>query len=86
VVWDLVKTDREGEILLEVSDAVRETLIAHMDEDELVAATAARYRRDRRPRARPAAREYSGRLPVLSPAERDQLRAAMSYEEDTVGR
>ena len=65
VVWDLVKADRDGEILLEVSDAVRETLIASMDEDELVAATgAARHRRDRRPRARPAARSHPGRLQV----------------------
>ena len=38
-VWDLVKADRDGEILLEVSDAVRETLIAHMETKELVAAT-----------------------------------------------
>src|SRR5688572_23253130 len=27
-VWDLIDAEREGEILLEVSDAVRETLIA----------------------------------------------------------
>ena len=38
-VWDLVKADRDGEILLEVSDAVRETLIEAMDSQELVAAT-----------------------------------------------
>ncbi|HEV7822044.1 MAG TPA: magnesium transporter, partial [Burkholderiales bacterium] len=38
-VWDLVKAERDGEILLEVSDAVRETLIAHMETKELVAAT-----------------------------------------------
>src|SRR3979409_626995 len=37
-VWDLVKADRDGEILLEVSDAVRETLIASMNSEELVAA------------------------------------------------
>src|SRR5690606_29230821 len=37
-VWDLVRPEREGEILLEVSDAVRETLIENMDEAELVAA------------------------------------------------
>jgi magnesium transporter len=35
-VWDGVKADRDGEILLEVSDAVRETLIASMDREELV--------------------------------------------------
>ena len=38
-VWNLVKADRDGDILLEVSDAVRETLIAHMETQELVAAT-----------------------------------------------
>ncbi|MDP3677949.1 MAG: magnesium transporter, partial [Methylotenera sp.] len=37
-VWELVKAERDGEILLEVSDAVRQTLIADMDSDELLAA------------------------------------------------
>src|SRR6185295_8990228 len=37
-VWNLVRAERDGEILLEVSDAVRETLIRSMDSDELVAA------------------------------------------------
>ena len=55
-VWDLVRAARDGEILLEVSDAVRESLISSMDTEELVAATEiARGRRDRRARARPAA-------------------------------
>jgi magnesium transporter len=39
VVWDLVKAERDGEILLEVSDAVREMLLADMDTDEILAAT-----------------------------------------------
>src|SRR4030067_797830 len=30
LVWDLVKAERDGEILIEVSDAVRESLIATM--------------------------------------------------------
>ena len=38
MVWDLVKADRDGEILVEVSDAVRESLIEAMDRGELVAA------------------------------------------------
>src|SRR5262245_24808673 len=37
-VWELVRQDRDGEILLEVSDAVRESLIENMDSEELVAA------------------------------------------------
>src|SRR4029453_10500599 len=36
IVGDCVKADRDGEILIEVSDAVRETLIASMDRKELV--------------------------------------------------
>lgn len=38
-IWDLVKSERDGEILLEVSDAVRHTLIDDMDDQELLAAT-----------------------------------------------
>ena len=36
--WDMVKAERDGEILLEVSDAVRESLIESMAPAELVAA------------------------------------------------
>ena|SRR5256885_12625805 len=36
-VWNLVKADRDGEILVEVSEAVRESLIESMDSAELVA-------------------------------------------------
>ncbi|MBT7689648.1 MAG: magnesium transporter, partial [Nitrosomonadales bacterium] len=38
VLWDLVKSKSEGDILIEVSDAVRQTLIADMDSTELLAA------------------------------------------------
>lgn len=38
IVWLLVKPEDDGEVLLEVSDAVRETLIESMDKDELLAA------------------------------------------------
>ena len=38
IVWELVRAERDGEILLEVSDAVRESLIAHMENTELVKA------------------------------------------------
>ena len=33
--WDAIKTDREGQVLLEVSDAVRQTLISGMEAEEL---------------------------------------------------
>ena len=38
IAWNLVKAERDGEILLEVSDAVRETLIDSMERTELLAA------------------------------------------------
>ena len=37
-IWELVKSENEGDILVEVSDAVRQTLIADMDNTELLAA------------------------------------------------
>ena len=38
VLWDMVKSENEGDILIEVSDSVRQTLIADMDSTELLAA------------------------------------------------
>ena len=37
-IWQLVRAESDGDILLEVSDAVRETLIADMDVQEIIAA------------------------------------------------
>jgi magnesium transporter len=86
VVWDLVKAEREGEILLEVSDAVRQTLIAQMDEQELVAATERLDTDEIADLAPDLPREvFQGVIRSLSPEEREQLRAAMSYPEGTVG-
>jgi len=85
-LWDLVKTDRDGEILLEVSDAVRETLIEAMDSQELVAA-AEQLDTDEIADLAPdlpneVMRDVFRALPI---EEREQLREAMSYEEDAVG-
>ena len=37
-IWELVKSENDGDILVEVSDVVRQTLIADMDNTELLAA------------------------------------------------
>jgi len=86
VVWDLVKADRDGDILLEVSDAVRETLIANMDEDELVAATE-QLDTDEIAYLAPDLPEdvILDVVKGLSTEEREQLRSAMSYASDAVG-
>ncbi len=86
VVWDLVRADRDGEILLEVSDAVRETLIAHMETRELVAATEQLDTDEIADLAPDLPREVlQDVIRSLSAEERDQLRAAMSFPENTVG-
>jgi magnesium transporter len=86
IVWNLVKADRDGEILLEVSDAVRESLIASMDEDELVAATGQLDTDEIADLAPDLPREViQDVFKSLSVEDREQLRAAMSYEEDSVG-
>jgi magnesium transporter len=86
IVWELVKTARDGEILLEVSDAVRETLIADMDKAELVAAAGQLDADEIADLAPDLPREViQDVFQSLSPAERERLREAMSYPEDTVG-
>jgi magnesium transporter len=85
-VWDLVKADRDGEILLEVSDAVRESLIEAMDSRELVAAAEtleADELADIAPDLPPAVIEEV--VQSLPAEERERLRAALSYPEGAVG-
>ena len=86
VVWDLVKAGRDGEILLEVSDSVRETLIENMDTRELVAA-AEQLDTDEIADLVPDLPQevVDDVLHSMSVEEREQLRAAMSYPEDSVG-
>jgi magnesium transporter len=85
-VWNLVKADRDGEILVEVSDAVRESLIEAMDSRELVAAAEtleADELADIAPDLPPAVIEEV--VQALSLEERERLRAALSYPEGAVG-
>ncbi|HZP94233.1 MAG TPA: magnesium transporter [Burkholderiales bacterium] len=85
-IWNLVKAERDGEILLEVSDAVRETLIADMDPAELVAA-AEQLDTDQIADLAPDLPQdvIADVFRSLSTEEREQLRAALSYPEGSVG-
>ncbi len=85
-IWDLVRAARDGEILLEVSDAVRESLISSMDTEELVAAAETLEADEIAELAPDLPQEVMDdvfqSLPI---AEREQLRAAMSFDDDMVG-
>ena len=85
-VWDLVRAERDGEILLEVSESVRESLIRSMDTEELVEAVETLDTDE--------IAELAPDLPSdvveavrqgLTQEEREQLRASMSYPEGSVG-
>jgi magnesium transporter len=85
-IWNLVKADRDGEILLEVSDAVRETLIEAMDTQELVAAAETLEADEIAELAPDLPQEVIDDVfQGMSLEEREQLRKAMSFEEDMVG-
>lgn len=86
IVWDLVRADKDGEILLEVSDAVRESLLQNMDTDEIRAAAEtldADEIADLAPDLPPEVMEDV--LESLDQEEREHVRTALSYPEDTVG-
>ncbi len=85
-VWQLVNAEHDADVLLEVDDWARESLIESMDHQDLVAATGAMD-----------ADELADLVPDLPPAvvaevqkgltdeERAQLIEAMGYPEGTVG-
>ena len=85
-VWQLVKSDRDGDILLEVSDAVRETLIAEMDDHELLAAAKEMDADELADLAAELPRDVVHELmETLDAQQRERVRSALSYEEDQVG-
>ncbi|CAM0998940.1 magnesium transporter [Rhodanobacter sp. Root179] len=85
-VWQLVKADRDGEILLEVSDAVRESLIADMDRHEILAAAETL---DADELADLVEDLPTAMLPELMAGldaqQREQVQSALSWEDDQLG-
>lgn len=86
LIWDLVKAERDGEILLEVSDSVRETLIASMDTRELVAAAEQLDADELADLAPDLPRDViQDVLESLDAQDRARLQSALSYPDDSVG-
>jgi magnesium transporter len=85
-VWNLVKADRDGEILLEVSDAVRESLLADMDKPELIAAAEQLDAEEIADLAEDLPDDVLQELlHRLNAEERGQVQTAMAWEDDQVG-
>lgn len=85
-VWQLVKVERDGDILLEVSDAVRESLLADMDDDEIIAAAKELDADELAELAPELPRDVVHELmDSLDAQQRERVRSALSYEDDQVG-
>ena len=85
-VWELVKAERDGEILLEASDAVRESLIARMDNQELLAAAGTLDTDEIADLAPDLPKDVIQELLTsLDAQKRSHLQSALSYPEDKVG-
>jgi magnesium transporter len=86
IVWELVDPSDEGDVLVELNEEVRHTLISGMDAEELVAATAGLDLDD--------LADLVGELPEavnrevlrsLDSSDRMRLQAVLSYDADTAG-
>ena len=86
IVWDLVKVESDGDILVEVSDAVRQTLIADMDSTELLAAAEYLDTDEIADIAQDLPEDVlQNLLESLDVQNRERLESALSYPESTVG-
>ncbi|WP_345795999.1 magnesium transporter [Castellaniella sp. MT123] len=86
IVWQLVSQEYDADVLLEVEDWVRESLIQSMDHEDLIAATGTMDADEIADLAPDLPAEVISEVQKgLTDAERAQLIAAMGYPEDTVG-
>jgi magnesium transporter len=85
-IWQQVKADRDGEILLEVSDAVRESLIADMDQREIMAAVEPLDADELADLVEDLPTEVLPELMAsLDAQQRERVQSALSWEEDQLG-
>ncbi len=85
-VWNLVDAEHNGEILLEVSDSVRESLIQDMDKAELLAAAGSLDTDEIADIAAYLPRDVIQELlTTLDAQKRAHLQSALAYPEDSVG-
>ncbi len=85
-VWNRVKPEQDGEILLELSDTVRETLIRTMDSEELRAAAETLDTDEIADLAPDLPKDVvQDILDSLDAQNRARLQSAMAYPENSVG-
>jgi magnesium transporter len=87
VVWGLVDPEDDGEVLVHVGDEVRESLLADMDPDEIVAAVEDLDIDDLADLVEDLPEAVIDEvLKSMDRENRERLEQVLSYEEDTAGR
>lgn len=85
-VWDLVDSEHSGEILVHLHDEVRTSLIAKMENEELITATADLELDDLADIILDLPKEVSDELLLsMDRNNRELLKRALSYPEDSAG-
>jgi len=86
LLWELVDTDYEGEVLVEVSDEVRDGLIKGMQTDELIAALDGMELDDLADLLIDLPDTVTQQvLQSLDGQDQERLRQVLAYDEDTAG-
>lgn len=85
-IWQRVSPDRDGDILLEVSDAVRESLIADMDQREIMAAVKPLDADELADLVEDLPSEVLPELMAsLGAQQRERVKSALSWKDDQLG-
>ena len=86
LMWEMVAADDEGDVLVELSDEVRDGLIEGMQTDELIAATAGMDFDDLADLLADLPEVVTGQvLQSLDKADHDRLQQVLAYDEDCAG-
>jgi magnesium transporter len=86
LLWEMVAADDEGDVLVELSDEVRDGLVRGMQTDELIAATAGMDFDDLADLLADLPEVVTNQvLQSLDKADHDRLQQVLAYDEDSAG-
>ena len=86
LLWEMVAADDEGDVLVELSDEVRDGLVRGMQTDELIAATAGMDFDDLADLLADLPEVVTNQvLQSLDKADHDRLKQVLAYDEDSAG-
>lgn len=86
LIWEMVEPEREGDVLVELAEEVRDGLISGMDTERLIAATEGMQLDDLADLLADLPEALAGQvLRSMDAQDRERLNQVLSYDEDTAG-